>query len=302
MQGSFEVLQGPPADAKASISAALCERARSDSAAAVVIASASRGGLREAVFGSVAANLVRDCPAPVAVVVLHKPREDSSSSGSGSSEHGVAWLMRATAQEVLGDAVAGHVEEAAPATAEVSGIRVQPLLGQLHLAVLHAWFAPAPAADIGAVPYPLDFVASQPPAQQPQPQEQQHKARRALVVAVDDSDEGYAAVDWVLRHMWLPDDELHILHVVPVLSTHLSCSLAPGEDVCTAGWRHSRVAWLMPCRAHVSFQPVDACRCLLAWRLAALQMACSTTCPCRSSRRRRWAQGVRASDSGRAFA
>lgn len=37
---------------------------------------------------------------------------------------------------------------------------------------------------------------------------------RSVVVAVDDSDEGYAAVAWVIQHLWRPGDVLHVLHVV----------------------------------------------------------------------------------------
>lgn len=52
--------------------------------------------------------------------------------------------------------------------------------------------------------------------------------QRNLVVAIDDSEEGLAAVGWVLQHLWRAGDVLHLLHVVPALPAHMSYSLAPG--------------------------------------------------------------------------
>lgn len=64
LAGSFEAISGPPASStadKGAIGAALCQRAKEAGAAAVVVASASRGGLQEALLGSIAANLVHHC-------------------------------------------------------------------------------------------------------------------------------------------------------------------------------------------------------------------------------------------------
>lgn len=58
----------------------------------------------------------------------------------------------------------------------------------------------------------------------------QVEQQRNLVVAIDDSEEGLAAVGWVLGHLWRPGDCLHLLHVVPALPAHMSYSLAPGGD------------------------------------------------------------------------
>lgn len=181
VQGTFEVVRGPPADTKASISEALCRKTKSDGAAAIVIGSASRGGLKEALLGSIAANLAHDCDVPV--VVLHKPRAEAIAAagqevaGKGKSSSGdVTWLLRADTQEILGKAVSDQLE------------------------------------------------ASQAGQQDAQQATQQ---QRNLVVAIDDSDEGYTAVGWVLQHLWRPGDVLHLLHVVPALPPHMSYSLAP---------------------------------------------------------------------------
>lgn len=115
VQGTFEVVRGPPADTKASISEALCRKTKSDGAAAIVIGSASRGGLKEALLGSIAANLAHDCDVPV--VVLHKPRAEAIAAagqevaGKGKSSSGdVTWLLRADTQEILGKAVSDQLE------------------------------------------------------------------------------------------------------------------------------------------------------------------------------------------------
>jgi hypothetical protein len=106
-KGSFQVLHGtstaatPTVDAKAGISAVLCNTAKAEHAAAVVVASASRGGIWEALLGSVAANLVHHCDVPV--VVLHKPKtsqQQQQQSGQGE----VAWLLSATAEDMAGRA------------------------------------------------------------------------------------------------------------------------------------------------------------------------------------------------------
>lgn len=75
--------------------------------------------------------------------------------------------------------------------------------------------------------------------------QQATQQQRSLVVAIDDSDEGYAAVGWVLQHLWRPGDVLHLLHVVPALPPHMSYSLAPGKATCrtfcwciTPYWRY----------------------------------------------------------------
>jgi hypothetical protein len=104
-KGSFQVLHGtataatPTVDAKAGISAVLCNTAKSERAAAVVVASASRGGIREALLGSVAANLVHHCDVPV--VVLHKPKVVQQQQQQGGQ---VAWLLSATAEDMAGRA------------------------------------------------------------------------------------------------------------------------------------------------------------------------------------------------------
>jgi hypothetical protein len=106
VQGVFEVLKGPPADTKASISNALCSKTKADGAAAIVIGSSSRGGLKEALLGSIAANLAHNCDVPV--VVLHKPRaEEAAGKKAGNGQQGAAdvtWLLRASTQEILGEA------------------------------------------------------------------------------------------------------------------------------------------------------------------------------------------------------
>lgn len=56
----------------------------------------------------------------------------------------------------------------------------------------------------------------------------QVEQQRNVVVAIDDSEEGLAAVGWVLQHLWRPGDVMHLLHVVPALPAHMSYSLAPG--------------------------------------------------------------------------
>eukprot|EP00775_Hariotina_reticulata_P010737 gene10737-10893_t len=52
-------------------------------------------------------------------------------------------------------------------------------------------------------------------------------AARHLVVAVDDSEEGEAAVAWVIMNLWRKGDLLHVLHVVPALPPYVGASLAP---------------------------------------------------------------------------
>jgi hypothetical protein len=115
VNGSFEVLKGPPADTKASISAALCSKTKAEGAAAIVIGSASRGGLQEALLGSIAANLAHNCDVPV--VVLHKPTaSDSAAAGKVAGKGGqhaagdVTWLLRASTQEILGETAAEQLE------------------------------------------------------------------------------------------------------------------------------------------------------------------------------------------------
>jgi len=183
VQGTFEVVRGPPADTKASISAALCSQTKADGAAAIVIGSASRGGLKEALLGSIAANLAHNCDVPV--VVLHKPRVEAVAAAAagqemaGKGQHNggdVTWLLRANTQEILGQAVSEQLE----------------------------------AAGTGQ-----------------EGQRQATEQQRNLVVAIDDSEEGYAAVGWVLRNLWRPGDVLHLLHIVPALPPHMSYSLAP---------------------------------------------------------------------------
>lgn len=123
VNGSFEVLKGPPADTKASISAALCSKTKADGAAAIVIGSASRGGLQEALLGSIAANLAHNCDVPV--VVLHKPREPSTGpagKAAGKGQHApgdVTWLLRASTQEILGEVTAEQQLEAAAGEQQV---------------------------------------------------------------------------------------------------------------------------------------------------------------------------------------
>lgn len=120
IQGSFEVLKGPPADTKASISAALCRQTKADGAAAIVIGSASRGGLKEALLGSIAANLAHNCDVPV--VVVHKPRAEAVAgklAGKGQEKPGdVTWLFRASTQEILGEVAAEQLD---PAGEQVGG-------------------------------------------------------------------------------------------------------------------------------------------------------------------------------------
>jgi hypothetical protein len=116
IQGSFEVLKGPPADTKASISAALCRQTKADGAAAIVIGSASRGGLKEALLGSIAANLAHNCDVPV--VVLHKPRAEAVAgkvAGKNGGQHrpgDVTWLFRASTQEIFGEVAAEQLDPA----------------------------------------------------------------------------------------------------------------------------------------------------------------------------------------------
>jgi hypothetical protein len=107
-KGSFQVLHGtataatPTVDAKAGISAVLCNTAKAERAAAVVVASASRGGIREALLGSVAANLVHHCDVPV--VVLHKPKAAQQQQPQQQQQGDVAWLLSATAEDMTGRA------------------------------------------------------------------------------------------------------------------------------------------------------------------------------------------------------
>lgn len=112
VNGSFEVLKGPAADTKASISAALCSKTKADGAAAIVIGSASRGGLKEALLGSIAANLAHNCDVPV--VVLHKPRAEAAAGKEAGkagqhSSGDVTWLLSASTQEILGEVAAEQV-------------------------------------------------------------------------------------------------------------------------------------------------------------------------------------------------
>lgn len=131
VQASFEVLKGPPADSKASISAALCAKTKADNAAAIVIGSASRGGLKEALLGSIAANLAHNCDVPV--VVLHKPRAEAGKAGAAAEKAGggdVTWLLRASTQEILGEAA---VEQLKPDSSSTGGQQVRvhaDLVGQ----------------------------------------------------------------------------------------------------------------------------------------------------------------------------
>jgi hypothetical protein len=107
-KGSFQVLRGigtastPTVDAKAGISATVCATAKAEHAAAVVIASTSRGGIREALLGSVAANLVHHCDVPV--VVLHKPKAPQQQQQQQQGQGDVAWLLSATAEDLAGRA------------------------------------------------------------------------------------------------------------------------------------------------------------------------------------------------------
>lgn len=125
VQASFEVLKGPPADSKASISAALCAKTKADKAAAIVIGSASRGGLKEALLGSIAANLAHNCDVPV--VVLHKPRAEAEKGGKAGAaakkagDGDVTWLLRASTQEILGEAA---VEQLKPGSSSSGGQQV----------------------------------------------------------------------------------------------------------------------------------------------------------------------------------
>lgn len=287
MEGTFEVLKGPPADTKASISAALCARTKADGAAAIVIGSASRGGLKEALLGSIAANLAHNCEVPV--VVLHRPQsvaagagaddraigspDDASDTGHSSSgkarkqqQQGsgaggdVTWLLRATTQELLGEAASEQLERSAAATTEAQQVRCImqaycAFWGCLVSAVVEQqgahrmWCDSNPAArelpqsiKVKAVKSRLSrnhvanqlfcFVCVFCPINPTHPQtggaRPQTAQQRNLVVAIDDSEEGYGAVGWVLQHLWRPGDILHLLHVVPALPAHMSYSLAPG--------------------------------------------------------------------------
>ncbi|WIA16917.1 hypothetical protein OEZ85_013843 [Tetradesmus obliquus] len=113
-KGSFQVLHGtataatPTVDAKAGISATVCNTAKAERAAAVVVASSSRGGIREALLGSVAANLVHHCDVPV--VVLHKPKAAQQQQQRGQED--VAWLLSATAEDLAGSAGAAAGQQA----------------------------------------------------------------------------------------------------------------------------------------------------------------------------------------------
>jgi hypothetical protein len=124
VEGTFEVLRGPAADSKASISAALCSKTQAEGAAAIVIGSQSRGGLREALLGSIAANLAHNCEAPV--VILHKPSATAAAAAAaagtaagtaGKEQRGaplhsgdVTWLLSASTQELLGEAAAVQLD------------------------------------------------------------------------------------------------------------------------------------------------------------------------------------------------
>lgn len=124
VHGVFEVLKGPPADTKASISNALCSKTKADGAAAIVIGSSSRGGLKEALLGSIAANLAHNCDVPV--VVLHKPRAgEAAGKGAGNGQLGAAdvtWLFSASTQEILGEAA---VEQLSPAQDAAGTVQVR---------------------------------------------------------------------------------------------------------------------------------------------------------------------------------
>ncbi|KAF8065766.1 LRRC1 [Scenedesmus sp. PABB004] len=120
-EGTFTVLPAPGAgasagEAKACVGAAVCDRAKAASAAAVVVASTSRGGLREALLGSVAASLVHECAA-VPVVVLHRPQGGAGGAGgggaTGADEARVEWLLRATTQDLAESTSAGGTGDAA---------------------------------------------------------------------------------------------------------------------------------------------------------------------------------------------
>lgn len=47
------------------------------------------------------------------------------------------------------------------------------------------------------------------------PQQQQHANARRVVLAVDPTEDSVAAFNWVLNNLLKPQDELHLLHVVP---------------------------------------------------------------------------------------
>jgi hypothetical protein len=125
VQASFEVLKGPPADSKASISAVLCAKTKADNAAAIVIGSASRGGLKEALLGSIAANLAHNCDVPV--VVLHKPQAEAGKAATAAKKAGggdVTWLLRASTQEILGEAAGQQLKpDSSSAGGQQVGVR-----------------------------------------------------------------------------------------------------------------------------------------------------------------------------------
>lgn len=65
----------------------------------MVVASTSRGGIKEALLGSVAASLVHHCDVPV--VVLHRPQEGGGQAQLAAKRQSeVAWLLSATAEDL----------------------------------------------------------------------------------------------------------------------------------------------------------------------------------------------------------
>lgn len=170
VRSSFEVL--PPAQGsrgKACVASTLCATAQERGAAALVLASSPRGGIIEALHGSVAARLVHDCDVPV--VVLHPPSSGAAAAADGAS-------------------TTADADAAATAAADLGDSSV-------------AW-----------------LLRSRPPPSGAQPE-------RRIMLAVDDSDEAAAAVEWVMSHVYRQGDLLHLLHIVPALPPHITSSLAP---------------------------------------------------------------------------
>lgn len=52
-------------------------------------------------------------------------------------------------------------------------------------------------------------------------------AQRDLAIAVDETEESVASVEWVLVHLWRPGDVIHLIHIVPALPNYMAYSLAP---------------------------------------------------------------------------
>jgi hypothetical protein len=195
IHGSFEVLKGPPADTKASISAALCRQTKADGAAAIVIGSASRGGLKEALLGSIAANLAHNCDVPV--VVLHKPGAEAVAgrmAGNGQHRPGdVTWLFRASTQEILGEAAAEQLDPAGEQVRLFDVCRFKRPLFVLWQPALHAHvtcmchFIETPMCMDPVFPLSCSAAASCRAAAQP------------CCGCLNDSKKGLGAVGWLLQ-------------------------------------------------------------------------------------------------------